>query len=109
MLLPHGCGSRQGARDMIAPKTLARLIGCALAAPVSVWASTPASGTLTTTSGPLTYSAGPFTVANPTPIPEWDVGPECNNPVQPCDDYALTVSLPAGYTTTYPNAAVKVT
>src|SRR5206468_1927405 len=48
-------------------------------------------------------------VANPTPIPQVDVGPRCSNPIQPCDDYALTVSLPAGYSTTYPNAAVKVT
>jgi len=94
---------------MIGKTRLARLIGCALAAPFSVWAATPGSGTLTTASGPLTYSAGPFTVPNPTPVPEYDVGPECSNPLQPCDDYALTVSLPAGYTTTYPNAAVKVT
>ena len=90
-------------------KNLARLIGCALAAPVSLWAASPSSGTLTTASGPITYSSGPFNVPNPTPIPEVDVGPECNNPLQPCDEYALTVSLPAGYMATYPNAAIKVT
>jgi len=94
---------------MIIRTKLARLIGCALAAPVSVWAATPASGTLTATSGPLTYSAGPFTLANPTPIPEYDIGPECSNPVQPCDDYALTVSLPSGYTLSYPQAEIRVT
>jgi hypothetical protein len=94
---------------MIAKKNLARLIGCALAAPVSLWAASPASGTLTTTSGPLTYSSGPFNVPNPTPVPEVDVGPRCNNPLQPCDEYALTVSLPAGYAATYPNASIKVT
>jgi hypothetical protein len=94
---------------MIAKSNLARLIACALAAPVSVWAATPASGTLTTTSGPLTYSAGPFLVPNPTPIPEYDIGPECNNPVLTCDDYALTVSLPSGYAINYPQAEIRVT
>jgi len=94
---------------MISKTNLARLIGCALAAPLSAWAATPASGTLTNTSGPLTYSAGPFLVANPTPIPEYDIGPECTNPVQPCDDYALTISLPSGYAINYPQAEVRVT
>ena len=56
-------------------------------------ASTPPSGTLTDVSGPLNYTAGPFFVANKTPIPEWDTGPECDNPFEPCDDYALTVTL----------------
>jgi hypothetical protein len=77
--------------------------------PMSVWAATPASGTLTDTSAALNYSAGPFSVANPTPVPEVDVGPECNNPTQPCDDYALTLSLPAGYAAAHPAAAVEVT
>ena len=45
------------------------------------WAATPAAGTLTPTSGPLTYSSGPFLQPNPTPIPEYDIGPECNNPI----------------------------
>jgi hypothetical protein len=72
-------------------------------------ASTPPSGTLTDTSGPLTYTAGPFNVANPTPVIEVDSGPECDNPSQPCDDYALTVTLPPGYHAANPNAAVKVT
>jgi PKD repeat protein len=73
------------------------------------FASTPSSGTLTATSGPLTYTAGPFTGANPTPVIEVDSGPECNNPSQPCDDYALTVTLPSGYAGAHPNAAIKVT
>jgi hypothetical protein len=73
------------------------------------FASTPSSGTLTDTSGPKSYTAGPFFIANATPIPEVDAGPECNNPDQPCDDYILTVTLPSGYMTNHPNAAVKVT
>jgi len=73
------------------------------------FASTPSSGTLTNTSGPVSYSAGPFFVSNPTPIIEVDSGPECSGSSQPCDDFKLTVSLPAGYHTTNPNASVKVT
>lgn len=70
--------------------------------------ATPANGTLTDTSGPLTYTAGPFALANPTPIPVKDSGPECNNPAQPCDAYQLTVSLPNGYTAQHPNETVRV-
>src|SRR5213592_469436 len=73
------------------------------------FAATPSSGTLTDTSGPLSYTAGPFFVANPTPILFVDQGPECFGSEQPCDDFALTVTLPAGYHTTNPNASVKVT
>ncbi|HEY2028048.1 MAG TPA: fibronectin type III domain-containing protein [Myxococcales bacterium] len=71
-------------------------------------AAVPASGTLTDTSGGLTYSAGPFTLPNPTPIPELDSGPECSNPSQPCDDFLLTVTLPADYATTHPNDLIRI-
>ncbi len=73
------------------------------------FASTSSSGTLTDTSGPVSYTAGPFFVSNPTPIIELDSGPECGGSSQPCDDFALTVNLPTGYTTNFPNASVKVT
>src|SRR5881296_3078215 len=84
---------------------------CSLGVSLAIFsfAATPSSGTLTDTSGPLSYTAGPFFVANPTPILFVDQGPECFGSEQPCDDYALTVTLPAGYHTTYPNASVKVT
>jgi len=72
-------------------------------------AATPSSATMTDASGPVVYTAGPFTGANPTPVPLVDSGPECLNPVQPCDDFALTVTLPAGYAAAHPNAAIKVT
>lgn len=72
-------------------------------------ASSPSGGTLTVTSGPVSYTAGPFTLANPTPVPEVDAGPECNNPQQPCDEYALTVALPADFTTTNPNMLIRFT
>jgi hypothetical protein len=80
----------------------------ALALPVPLWAASPSSGTLTDTSGPVAYSAGPFFVANPTPVPLVDSGPECFNPGQPCDDFALTVSLPASYLAEHPNAFVEI-
>jgi len=73
------------------------------------FAATPSSGTLTDTSGPLTYTGGPFFVANPTPILFVDQGPECFGSAQPCDDYVLTVTVPAGYAAAHPNAAVKAT
>src|SRR5437763_4813418 len=70
-------------------------------------AATPSSGTLTDTSGPLNYSAGPFPVPNPTPVPVVDSGPECANPVQPCDEFLLTVSLPSNYKELNPDKIVK--
>jgi hypothetical protein len=85
---------------------------CALfvvAAPLTSWAAVPSSGTLTDTSGPLSYTAGPFAVANPTPVPLVDAGPECFNPLQPCDDFRLTVALSSAYVAAHPNAAVKLT
>jgi len=72
------------------------------------FASTP-SGTLTDTSGPISFTQGPFFVSNPTPVIEVDAGPECNGSSQPCDDFALTVTLPTGYAANHPNASVKVT
>src|SRR5579863_8459338 len=72
-------------------------------------ASTPSSGTLTDISGPVSYSAGPFPLDNPTPIPEVDSGPECNNPQQPCDEFYLTVTLPAGYSATHPGMQIRFT
>jgi len=88
-------------------------VGCLalalIAAGIRSSAANPPSGTLTDVSGPLNYTSGPFNVANPTPVIEVDRGPECNNPSQPCDDYALTVTLPAGYHAAHPNASVKIT
>src|SRR5438309_12085983 len=92
-----------------------RIFGAFLLCSVGAWlamfsfASTPSSGTLTDTSGPVTYTAGPFFVANPTPVIELDSGPECNNPAQPCDDFALTVTLPSGYAAAHPGASIKAT
>lgn len=71
-------------------------------------AANPGSGVLTDTSGPVVYSAGPFNVANPTPIPLIDSGPECNGSTQPCDDFGLTVSLPSGYAAAHPGELIQI-
>jgi hypothetical protein len=81
---------------------------CCVPALLPADAATPPNGALTDTSGPITYSAGPFSVPNPTPVPEVDSGPECNNPQQPCDEFALTVTLPSGYTATHPGELIRV-
>jgi PKD repeat protein len=94
------------------PRLFAAFMFCSAGAWLAAlsFAASPASGTLTDTSGPLNYTAGPFNVANPTPLPQGvDAGPECNNPSQPCDDFALTITLPAGYKAAHPNVSAKVT
>jgi PKD repeat protein len=94
------------------PRILAAFFLCSAGVLLTMFslASTPPSGTLSDTSGPLNYTAGPFNVANPTPLPEGvDAGPECNNPSQPCDDFALTITLPTGYKAAHPNVSAKVT
>ena len=53
----------------------------------------PPSGTITianTVNNPVTYTAGPFVVPNPSGL----VALQCN-PTVPCDDYFLTVNIPA--------------
>ncbi len=59
------------------------------------FAATPPSGTLTETSGPLTYTSGPFLISNPSAQAALD----CTT--LPCDDFALTVNLPATYANTH--------
>ena len=48
---------------------------------------------------------------NPSPLGlgQLDTGPRCDGTTFPCDSFDLTVTLPAGYTGTNCNAAVKVT
>src|SRR5260370_6603886 len=59
-------------------------------------AATPSSGTLTTANtanNPLNYTSGPFLISNPTD--QVDGVATCNAQM-PCDDYILTVDVPAG-------------
>src|SRR5690242_5307405 len=73
-------------------------------------AATPTSGTISDANPVLTYDAGPFNIPNQSPLGagQLDQGPRCSAQF-PCDNFALTVSLPAGYTALHPNASVKVT
>lgn len=95
----------------VGPRIYAAFLLCAASGLLAMFsfASTPTTGTITPTNPKITYTAGPFFVINPTPVIELDSGPECNNPVQPCDDFALTVNLPANYVESNPGAALKVT
>ena len=74
------------------------------------FAGTPSSGTLSSANPVVTYDAGPFNVPNESPLGlgQLDVGPRCDQ-ADPCDIFALTVSVPAGYAAAHPNAGVKVT
>src|SRR4029079_7187898 len=104
----HAPGSRRAGTRLALALAFAALAAIFTIMPTAPGA-TPASGTLTDTSGPITYTAGPFPIANPTPVPIFDSGPQCANPVQPCDDFALTVSLPSDYAETHPGDVIKFT
>ncbi len=76
-----------------------------------VSAATPASGTITMTDGlaspTLNYSSGPLPVANASPqINERD-DYDCDE-LNPCDDYALTINLPANFRATHPAWRIRI-
>src|SRR4029077_18058711 len=93
-------------------RVLASVALCSLGASFGwlSFAGTPSSGTLSPANPLLTYEAGPFNVPNQSPLGlgQLDVGPRCDVEF-PCDIFALTVTLPAGYAAAHPNAGVKVT
>jgi hypothetical protein len=60
---------------------------------VAANAATPASGSVSDTAPTTTWSAGPFAVPNVSGT----AGTVSCGTAQPCDDYALKVSVPAGY------------
>jgi hypothetical protein len=70
---------------------------------IGAQAATPSSGTLSTTNPSLSYSAGPFVVANVSGT----AGEIICDATLPCDEFALTVSVPAGYEANN-NMTVKV-
>ena len=67
------------------------------------WASTPSSGTVSPTNPQVSYTGGPFLILNAT---DSSTGVTCDQ-AHPCDDFALTVDLPADYATTNPNDLLK--
>src|SRR5690242_18269325 len=94
---------------------LVLIVGCFAAglivATLHSSAATPANGTLSDTNPVLTYDAGPFNTPNQSPVGlgQLDTGPRCNSNAFPCDNFALTVSLPDGYVAAHPNAGIKLT
>ncbi|MEU1839382.1 sialidase family protein [Micromonospora chersina] len=58
-------------------------------------AATPGAGTVSSTTPTVTWTGGPFAVPNTTAT----IGALACNAAAPCDDYALTVDVPAGYDT----------
>src|SRR2546423_3478518 len=103
--------NRDSQSGAISPRVFAAFLLCAASGLLAMlsFASTPSSATISESAPVATYTAGPFFVINPTPVIEVDVGPECNNPAQPCDDFALTTNLPAGYAAAHPSSSIKVT
>jgi hypothetical protein len=95
------------------PRVFLAFILCAVGALLAMvgLAATPPSGTLSDSTPTLTYTAGPFLQANPSPLGagQLDSGPRCDDTSFPCDNYALTITLPAGYAAAHPNASAKVT
>jgi hypothetical protein len=76
------------------------LMTAILTATIISSAASPSNGTLSPSGGALTYTGGPFANDNQS-APTSDVSPQCVGTTLPCDDYALTVSIPAGTTTSY--------
>lgn len=82
----------------------------------AAFAATPDAGTLTDKNTTLSYSVGPNAVSNPSvivasqsprPLPMFDAIPTCAPPSQPCDDFTLTVDLPADYDKKHPNDQIR--
>lgn len=74
----------------------------------TVCAATPPAATITELTPTASYTAGPFLMPNPTPTPLVGNGPTCDT-AHPCDDYTLTISLPANYQATHPTHVVAIT
>jgi hypothetical protein len=66
-------------------------------------AANPSSGTVSATSTSVSYSAGPFLVPNVTGA----AGSVTCNAAAPCDDFQLTVNVPAAYASSY-NLTVRI-
>lgn len=61
-------------------------------------AATPSSGSVSPSSTTATFTGGPFDFTNESGVPPIDpapgVPPACVDPALPCDDFALTTSIP---------------
>ena len=79
---------------------LRTLCGLVLAVPFAAIAGTPSSGTLSQVQPTLTYTYGPNSTPNQTG--------NCQEPLQPCDRYDLSVELPDTFATSYPSAVLRI-
>ena len=70
-------------------------------------AAAPASGEVNPSVLELNYGGGPFPVPNQTDQLGDGTTLACA-PASPCDDFALTLNLPADFTTTNPDAVVDI-
>ena len=68
-------------------------------------AATAKGGTISDAQRTAAYTGGPFTAPNVTAT---SGSLTCVPDVAPCDDYALTVTLPVDYLQTHPGASIKV-
>jgi len=73
--------------------------GLPFVAPLAALATSPAGGTLTPTATTIEFSSGPNALSNPAA--------DCSLPPG-CDEFALKLDLPAGFTARHPEAKIKV-
>jgi len=72
-------------------------------------AAAPGAGQITDAQRIITYRGGPFVAPNRTdPVLGDGATLQCLPEVAPCDDFALTVTLPAGFLGTHPDATIRV-
>jgi hypothetical protein len=70
-------------------------------------AADPASGTISADVPAVTYASGPFAIANAS-LNQTPENPDCALPIDPCDDFALTIDVPADHAITHPLDLVTV-
>ncbi|HUR40810.1 MAG TPA: thrombospondin type 3 repeat-containing protein, partial [Verrucomicrobiae bacterium] len=82
------------------------------ALPLGAAPPTPASGTLSPQTKVLEFSGTTPAAANPVPAGPLDPAPVTTYPCQlnrfECDQFALTIALPADYDVTQPNATIRI-
>lgn len=71
----------------------------------TAFAAEVGSGTLTLSTMDLSFGGGPIVGTNATNA----AGPDCIDPVLPCDQYALSADLPEDLTAFFPTALIRVT
>src|SRR5688572_22171906 len=75
----------------------------------SALAATPAAGELTDAERTVSYRGGPFIAPNRTdPVLGDGATLQCVPELAPCDDFALTVALPADFLSTHPDTNISV-